>query len=295
MLLTELGSLAQTHFRLLEKLSPKSASKKGVRLWLTPPRYQPSMSEEKTLATASIKRIPFEGSNYQSSPETYYIMYTWGQGKPILLLHDWGGSAAQVSPLVSPLLLAGFKIVSIDALAHGASPGSQTDLSELTQVIKNLAAKCGDFHAIFAHSCSAIAAVMALSDGIQCSRLVISNTAASIDYYLKRFFVSLKASRETMGRISASLNVGLRRNVKDFSIINLVPQIDVPTLLIHDNQNQLIHHTEAIALSKLWPNCKLLLTRGLGHDGILSDPETISKIIDYIQESEAVPNASKVN
>ncbi len=292
MLLTDLSSKEQLQFQLLEKLSAKSASKKGVYHWLTPPKYKATAAQKSLLRSASVSRIPFDRSSYQSGSDTYYMLYRWGQGPTVLLLHDWGGAAAQMTSLVTPLVEAGYQVIIVDAPAHGDSPGKQTDMTELISVIKDIEAKFGGFYGIFAHSCSATAAVVAMQEGVKTSRLILSNTAASIDFYLRRFSVELKASRQTMGRISAGLNVSLKRNIKDFSIINIVPVLNVPALLIHDQQNPIVQHIEAVALDKLWPACELILTQGLGHDGILTDPATIYKITRYIAKNSATREAS---
>src|SRR5688572_16623442 len=47
----------------------------------------------------------------------------WGEGRAVILLHGWGGSAAQMTPLVGTLLERGFRVQAIDAPGHGESTG----------------------------------------------------------------------------------------------------------------------------------------------------------------------------
>lgn len=293
MILAEANIFTKLHFRMLERTSPKASARKALKLWLTPGKYKPGAPERLTLEQATVRRILFKDSPYQASPETYYTSYTWGSGPTVLLVHDWGGSAAQVAALARPLVQAGFRVVAFDALAHGDSPGKRTDLVEFVDVIKNLHQQFGPFYAVFAFSLGAVATVMALQDGVRASRLVVAGAAASVDYYLKRFTQTIEVSRQTMGRISTLINTRLERNIKDFSIINIVPNLNVPGLILHDKHDEVVNYIEAIALSKLWPMSELHLTEGLGHRGMLRGHETILTIVSYLRRTGAPSNSAK--
>ncbi len=50
--------------------------------------------------------------------------WSFGTGKVVALMHGWGGHAGQLVPMIDPLVKAGFRVVTFDALAHGSSAGS---------------------------------------------------------------------------------------------------------------------------------------------------------------------------
>ena len=78
---------------------------------------------------------------------------SWGSGSPaVLLLHGWGGSRAQMTGFVNPLLAAGYRVVTFDQPAHGESDGKTTNILEIAPALGALAARAGNFHAIVAHS-----------------------------------------------------------------------------------------------------------------------------------------------
>ncbi|MCH8873690.1 alpha/beta fold hydrolase [candidate division KSB1 bacterium] len=151
----------KSRFQLLQKTSPKSATKLALKLWSTVPKYKPSFQEKILIESAGRKRIPFQESKYQPSRNTYYTLYSWGKGPSVLLVHDWGGCGAQMASLAQPLVKAGYQVITFDALAHGDSPGKQTDLSEIVGIIKDIETKFNGFHAIIAHSYGALAAGIA--------------------------------------------------------------------------------------------------------------------------------------
>lgn len=288
MIQANMNPLTIFYFQILQKIAPKSAGRMGVKLWLTPPKYKPTLPQKLLLETAIVRRMPFKESAYQASNDTFYTVYSWGKGPIVLLVHGWGGCGAQLAPLAKPLVKAGYQVIAFDALAHGQSPGKQTDIIEMIEIIKLLSSSCDGFHAIFAHSSGAVATVMAIREGARASKLVISGAAASMDYYLKKFSRNVKASGQSIGRISYYLNLRLRRNLKDFSIINIAPQLNVPALILHDKDDEVVDSSEAVALSKLWPRSELYFTRSLGHHGVLIDPATVSKVVNYIDRNQAV-------
>ncbi|MGZ5446135.1 MAG: alpha/beta hydrolase [Thermoanaerobaculia bacterium] len=47
--------------------------------------------------------------------------WSWGEGPAVLLVHGWGGHAAQFQSFVEPLVRAGFRAIAFDAPSHGSS------------------------------------------------------------------------------------------------------------------------------------------------------------------------------
>ncbi len=280
--------LVRARFQLLQKTSPKSATKFALKLWSTAPKYKPSFQEKALIESAGRKRIPFQESKYQPSQNTYYTLYSWGKGQSVLLVHDWGGCGAQMASLAQPLVKAGYQVITFDALAHGNSPGKQTDLSEIVGIIKDIEAKINGFHAIIAHSYGALAAGIALQDGVKANKLVVCSAATALDFYLRKFSKKLNASRETHGRIIVNVANRLRMNIEKLSLVHIAARLNRPILILHDRNDEVVDHQEALALSKCWPDSQLVMTSGLGHFGILKDSKTVQRIQQYISVPQKV-------
>lgn len=284
--------LHKSKYHLLEKISPQAAGKAAARLWFTPPKYAPVLPEKMFLETAAKKRIPFEESRHQMTVETYYTLYGWGKGPLVLLVHGWGGSAAQMAPLAKSLVEAGFQVLAFDALAHGDSPGRQTDVLEMKDVIQDIAGRFDGIHAVLGYSMGALATILAVADGAKPDRVVTVNSAASLDYYFKQFTTALNVGRPMSGRIAVSIGSGLRKNITDFSLLQIVPALHCPALILHDQNDEVVDYHEALALAKCWPYSELCITTGLGHAGFLHDKGTVERVTQYLLKPQIIPAES---
>lgn len=63
--------------------------------------------------------------------------------------------------------------------------------------------------------------------------------------------------------------------------------IKVPTLLFHDAENKRIPLSDAEWLEQEWLSARLVVTHGLGHRGVLSDPSVIQEAVAFLQEGSA--------
>ena len=101
--------LLRLGFRLLSAVAPRRAATIGARFWFSVRRPPISDEVKKFLGTGE----PFE----TSVGGTPVAAWRWGQGEPVLLMHGWGGHAAQ---------LQAFR--SASAPAGAGSPGAPTSM-----------------------------------------------------------------------------------------------------------------------------------------------------------------------
>ena len=64
--------------------------------------------------------------------------------------------------------------------------------------------------------------------------------------------------------------------------ISTAPRAGVPGFLVHDLQDAVIPYAEAEALANAWPGLKFMSTSGKGHRDILSAPEVMKAIVDFV-------------
>src|SRR5205085_9318078 len=94
------------------------------------------------------------------------VGWSWNDSsrRTVLLMHGWGGYAAQMQPLIEALVSAGFRCVALDAPSHGASgPGplgpKRATLFEFTQTLLAASESLDDITGVIAHSggCASVA------------------------------------------------------------------------------------------------------------------------------------------
>src|SRR6185436_19892625 len=109
-------------FRMLCAIAPALASRIAFRLWFTPSGPRVSDAARAFLATGETLDLTVNGRHvaawiWASEPR--------GRGPAIVLMHGWGGYAAQMQSFVAPLTAAGFRVIAFDAPAHGRSGASR--------------------------------------------------------------------------------------------------------------------------------------------------------------------------
>src|SRR5260370_36306027 len=86
----------------------------------TPPPLRNLKREEAILERADVSRLRIVPGTENDIEEV--AVYRWGKAdRRILLVHGWGGKAAQFFSFVGPLLQSGFEVIPFFAPAHPAS------------------------------------------------------------------------------------------------------------------------------------------------------------------------------
>ena len=278
----KLQTLIQTGFGILEATLPALAGHWATKLFLRPLRFKRPSREQVWLKGAMVEQVPLAGFYRRPAAESYYTAYRWGRGPAVLLAHGWGGRGSQLGYLVPPLLEAGFQVVAFDAFAHGDSPGRQTNILEIGQIIADLAERSAGFEAIIGHSFGGLVAAYALSQGVPAQKLITISSPASMDYIFAQYARQINISAGSLTKIKGHIETLTGRDADDFSLINLVQQFSIPGLIIHDEQDREVDCQQAHLLTDHWPGSRLHLTQGLGHYRILRDAavrDTISQFV----------------
>lgn len=283
-----LFQMFRTGFKLTEIFLPGIAGKWVTNLFFSPRKFHRPKWEENFLKNAQKKKIPFKSDFKLGSHENYYIRYEWGPNdRPtVLLVHGWEGRGSQMGHFIQPLLDAGYRVITFDAIAHGDSPGKRTNMLEFAQIIKSIEKNVGGFHAIIGHSLGGTAAGYAIAGGVQSDRLITICSPTTIEFIFDSFARQINASKTTMRRLAKFLEDFTGKKSKDYSFTNFASHINMPGLIIHDKHDKEILHSQAWALHKNWRKSQLVLTEGLGHRRILRDEKVISKALNFIEAHE---------
>ncbi|MGW5241433.1 alpha/beta hydrolase [Monashia sp. NPDC004114] len=271
---TNVRSVSRWTFRTLEVLAPALGAWIAERSWFRLPGSAHRVAGIDRPAIRELLGAPFEVELRGRTVRGW----VWGSGPVAYLVHGWGGTGEQLTPLVAPLLDRGFTVVAFDGLSHGHSdPGehgpSSSDAIELGRSLDAVAARFGPARVVVAHSMGALSAVLALRDGwLTTERLVLIAPAPGIPALLGRFREELGFGGRTERRLVRRAERRTGYPVDGLDVAVVARQIDRPDLLVvHDLLDREADHAASVELVRGWPGAELISTAGLGHRRVLAD------------------------
>jgi pimeloyl-ACP methyl ester carboxylesterase len=269
-------------FRALSAVSPSLAARLAGRIWFTPPHAPLSDAAKAALASGSRFEVQVDGRKVAA--------WSWGDAKApaVLLMHGWGGNAAQMASFVEPLVRAGYRAIAFDAPAHGSSEatrfgGRRTTLFEFSDALVEIARGAGEIKALIAHSGGCTAAGWAIRNGWRVPAAVFIAPMGSPIRYQQIFQQALGISDEAMRRFSTRTEEWLAFKWADLEMTG-VPQIATTprTLVIHDRDDRETSWREGASIAESWPNAAMRTVEGLGHRRVLRDAATIGAVVEFI-------------
>ena len=252
--------------------------RKAYEAFFSPSRYEVKSEDQAILERGNNYRIPFEGGEL--------AVTTWGSAAPtILLMHGWGGSRAQMTGFVDPLLSAGFRVVAYDQPAHGESDGRMTNMLEIAPTMDILVRREGNFNAVIAHSFGTIVTSYSLvRRGFPPpSHLVYFGSFNRLLDSLPRFQAMTGLPDEVMAGFRVMLNENFGEGVLEAIVhANLVPEIDIPALMFHDVGDNVTPVEDSRAIARAWKSAQYTETKGLGHRGALQSTEIHGQVVRFL-------------
>jgi pimeloyl-ACP methyl ester carboxylesterase len=210
--------------------------------------------------------------------------WRWGEGPLVLLAHGWGGCAGQMTPLVAPLVEAGFSVVAHDAPGHGESPGWLASIPAFSDAIHRIAEAAGPLHGVVAHSMGGAAFSLAAARGLEARRAVYVGPPSSAAAWLHGFvrWLALPAAAAGALRARAEAIAGERLDRLDASWLG--PRMRVPLLVIHDRQDREVPIEDGERVAREAAAGRFFATDGLGHRRILRDPGVAFRAVAFLAE-----------
>lgn len=266
-------------FGFLERVAPRLAGRLALALFRTPRRHRTPPRELAWRRQASRSVLEADGQRL--------AVWSWGHGPIVLLAHGWEGRASQMGGFVAPLVERGYRVVAVDAPAHGASPGRRSSVIQFAAALRSVAGALGEVHGIVAHSFGAAAVSWALRGGLAARRLVFIAPPGDLEEYLQLFVRLFGVGEASRARMLQRME---RRFGVDWEEIRYATVRPVPRgsalLVVQDRVDAESPLVNAAAVVAAWPGSRLYLTEGLGHRRILRDPEVIAVAADFLAEGE---------
>lgn len=245
------------------------------RVWFTPPRPRPETLERDADALASVEPI------WVMVEERERPGFSVGEGPLVILVHGWGGRAAQMTELAEALAGQGLRAVAIDAPGHGTDAQTTSDGFQLAAAVRAVTDVYGQPAAVVAHSIGAIATVLAFSDDPPPTIVFLApvlDAEQALSLFSKRAQLFPWTSRSLARRfrrfagelwpvITAGHDTGL-----DGSHL----------LILHDPDDPDTEFSISATLAAKRANTRLEVTDGLGHKRLLRDPGAIDTVTRFV-------------
>jgi pimeloyl-ACP methyl ester carboxylesterase len=259
----------------LARVSPRLAGSVATRLFFKAPPRRPRSAEELAVLADATRMTLGEGRDR-------LVAWRWGGGPVVLLAHGWGGCAGQMTPLVRPLVAAGFTVVAHDAPGHGQSAGRFASIPAFAGALGRVAEASGPLHGVVAHSMGGAAFSLAAARGLGTRRAVYVGPPADAAVWLEGFVRWLALPPAAARALAARVEDYAGEPMARLNSAWLGPHLTAPLLVIHDRQDREVPLADGERVARDAAQGRLVVTEGLGHRRILRDAEVTRQAVEFL-------------
>jgi len=273
--------LIRIYFYFTSALFPSLAVKSAHHLFHTPMQGKQRDAEERLAKKAEKWHIKVDS-------DIILQAYRWGKKEDplVVIIHGWSSNAMGMSPYITMLLKNNFQVLSYDAINHGKSKGKISDLAHWAKCVSTVLQSVDQVECVIAHSLGAGAVTMASNIGLNTKKLVLiapMNDAKSItDKFGNHFGIPLDVMQKMRDYNWKINEEQLNLYGKDWKDV-FVSTFHVPTLIIHDKNDEEVSIEDSKTLIKTWTWATLIETEGLGHRKILYSRKVMSHVLDFLK------------
>jgi len=258
-------------------LDEDHAASTALRLFSSPERHRRPDRERLVLAKAEPHPYLLEGKAHAA--------WSFGEGPAVLLLHGWEGRGAQLASFVDPLVEKGYRVVVIDAPAHGSSPGSLSTAYELAAALHAVAKTVPRVHAVVAHSLGGLATALAIDEGLDVARAVIIGAPFSPEAAIETLTRILALPARVRDKVAEKIALRSRFSWDELTHGEVWKAMPVPLLVVHDADDKAVPLVDGRAIANL-ADAELLETSGLGHHRVLANEQVVGRVVEFVDAGE---------
>ena len=259
-------------------LFPEFSASLAERLFLTPPRRRDAAATALDLIDARSSVLEHKGR--------HIAMWRWGarEAPAVLLVHGWGGNAAQMRGFVFPLLGAGLRVIAYDQPAHGVSEGRLTGLPDFADVLAEVAWHHGGVRAVIGHSLGGTAAALAHAlNKAELRKIVLVSPPSDLVGYSRRFARWHWIPEPVRDSMQAAIEERYGLRWSELELARLAPRLAAQALVIHDRGDRVVPWKQGEQFARHWQGARLISTEGLGHRRILADEAVTQAAADFVK------------
>ncbi|MFV2003820.1 MAG: alpha/beta fold hydrolase [Gammaproteobacteria bacterium] len=274
--------LLRLTYNTFGRLFPVYFGNRAYEQWFTTIKFNTPSYELPALEAATKESIKVNGL-----PVAVYI---WQDKKTkpnasLLFIHGWNGRGTQVANYIKKLNTIGYRVISFDGPAHGNTPGKQSSLLEMTDVVLALNKSYGGFDAAITHSFGGMILAFAMSQGLKLDRAALVCPPKDFQVIFDNFKRILALPDSVMQAVARKAFATHGQITQDLiNTINNVKRLSCKGLVIHDEDDVDNPWRGGKEIADAWPGATFIKTRGLGHRRIIHDDRVIEHIIDFMSD-----------
>jgi pimeloyl-ACP methyl ester carboxylesterase len=155
---------------------------------------------------------------------------------------------------------------------------------ECSDVLLEMARRYGSPVGVIAHSFGAAATCLAVKRGLVTDALTFIAPLPSLDYGVEQFAARTQLPTSVMDRAVRLIEADLGLLRRDIELTTVGPELHKPLLCIHDQTDGVISVEASRRVVDVWPEARLLETKGLGHSRILRDPIVVKSAAAFLEQ-----------
>lgn len=257
----------------LGRLAPEHVAGKMRRAFMTPRNLPPRPWELPLLARAERITLRFGLSALR-----------WGNGPTVLMMHGWEGRPTQFAALIQALVDAGHTVVSLEGPAHGRSPGQQANVVLFARALLEAAAELPPLRAVIGHSMGGASVMLALQWGLRTEAAVSIAAPAQLIGVLRGFAQRLGLPARARAAFIRQIEHDVGMQIARLDVSGY--QLELPGLVVHAADDQLVPVGEAQLIHKAWFDSRLMLLEEGGHQRVLADPRLSEAVLDLLARTQ---------
>jgi len=258
--------------KILGSILPKRTANSARNAFLTPRKY-PLKSWE--------QEIEKQGQRFGFGDGLSALK--WGDApRKILLVHGWESRATQMAGYVDLFLDSGYQVIAMDAPAHGESMGKHANPVAFAEAIVSAHTELGPFDAMVGHSMGGSALAVALSEGVDCEKVVLISSPSTILGVLKTFSKFIGLPKVCEKHFIEFVGESAGRPAEEIDVAKISKNFSAASLIIHDKNDLEIPFENAKIIQACWPKAELIATQGFGHRAILRQRVVWEAVLKFI-------------
>lgn len=258
------------YINILGYIAPERAAKKAQNIFLTPRRHAQKPWELAAQAKAQTVML-----------NSGVRCLVWGEGKPILLMHGWEGRASQMSVFL-PFLSSKYKLIAINAPAHGDSNETRSNPHKFIKAIFEAQEYFGPLKAVVGHSMGGGAAVYAAIEGLDVEKIISIAGPSNFKNNIESFAVFIGLRDKVSKKFMELIEQEVQLTYSQIDMAARVDRIDKPILIVHDENDLEVPFLQGLKYVGKLIDGEFFATQNLGHRRIMKSELVLQKVADFI-------------